>query len=222
MTPRAPRRRPASRPSSGPTLVLGVVGGIGAGKSTVARLLAGPEGVVISADAIAAEVLASPEVAARVRERFGPAALGPNGLPDRDALAALVFDPAGGEEPRRALEGWTHPLIRARIWARLLEARAAGVARVALDVPLLLENDAAHGLARECDFLVYVDVDLETRDRRARGQRDWPPGEVARREAVQMALEEKRKRADFVVANHERLEELERAVTALARRIARR
>ena len=219
-----PRPRPSLSPgpSSGPSsvgVVLGVLGGVAAGKSRVARLLAGKTGIAIHADEIAAEVLASPEVTECVRIHFGPGALGPDGTPDRAALAKLVFDPKEGEEARQLLEGWTHPRIRARILARLLEARAAGVRCVALDIPLLLENDAAHGLVRQCDALVYVDVDPETRDLRARRTRGWAPGEVARREAAQIPPHEKRDRADFVVPNNGSPEELEDAVEELRRRL---
>src|SRR6185503_16340812 len=127
-------------PGSGKTLVLGVLGGIASGKSAAARLLAGPDGVVISADELAREALDSPAVLARVRERFGDQAVGPDGRADRGFIARIVFDPERGRAARSELEGWTHPLVRARIAERLSAARAAGVPRVVLDVPLLLEN----------------------------------------------------------------------------------
>ena len=78
------------------TLVLGLVGGLASGKSTVARFLAGPGGLVIDADALAHAVLDSPEVTRCVRQRFGPDLIGADGKPDRTALAALVFAPEGG------------------------------------------------------------------------------------------------------------------------------
>lgn len=210
--PSAPRPRP---------LVLGVLGGIASGKSAAARLLAGEGGVVLCADEIAHEVLASPEVAARVAERFGPALLGPDGRPDRAALGRLAFDPVRGAETRRALERWTHPLVRARIMERLSRARSAGVPRVVLDVPLLLENDAEHGLARECDALIFVDADREVRDRRAQRERGWPSGEVARRESAQLELDAKKRRADRVLPNNQGLTELEAAVRGLLAELER-
>ena len=202
----------ADSPLPRPTVVLGVLGGIASGKSRVARILAGESGRVIDADELAEEVLGLPEIVGRIRERFGEGCLDPEGRPDRKALAALVFDPKTGDEARRALEGWTHPLVRARILERLREARAAGIPCVVLDVPLLLENDARHGLVKQCDALVFVDADLPARDRRASHARGWPPGEVARREATQLELDEKRKRADVVVPNNGSPEELARAV----------
>jgi dephospho-CoA kinase len=199
-----------------------VLGGIASGKSAAAPALAGPDGLVLSADALAHEVLDSPEVAALVRARFGPSALGADGRVDRAALARLAFDPGEGPAARRALEGWTHPRVRARILEQLSAAGAAGVPRVVLDVPLLLENDAEHGLARLCHALVFVDSDLEERDRRARHTRGWAAGEVARREAVQLSLEHKRARADFVLVNDGSLADLERASHRIARAIEER
>lgn len=206
-------QKPAGPPAAG-SLVLGVLGGISSGKSTVARLLAGPQGVVISADELAREALDSPAVLARVRERFGPAAIGPDGHADRAVLARLVFE-SERAGLRAELESWTHPLVRARIVERLSAARAAGVPRIVLDVPLLLENDAQHGLARLCDVLVFVDVHAAERERRARRERGWKSGEVARREAAQLPLSEKKKRAHHVLSNNQGLSELEEAVARL-------
>ncbi|MBL8861752.1 MAG: dephospho-CoA kinase [Planctomycetes bacterium] len=204
-TPHAPR-----------SLVLGILGGIAAGKSAVGRLLAGPAGVVIDADALAREVLESAEVRAALVERFGPP-IAPAGRPvDRGRLGELVFaDPAA----RATLESLTHPRVRARVRALLDEARRAGAPRIVLDVPLLLENDAQHGLVRECDVLVFVDADARAREARARASRGWAPGEVARREAAQMPLADKRARADFVLANSGDLADLERDVQTLLARI---
>ena len=220
--------RPNPRPSAGaermsthaPSVrsrVLGVLGGISSGKSRVARGLAGPGGLVIDADRLAHEELATPAGAAFVRERFGAEALGYDGLPSREALARLVFSDA---EARRSLEGWIHPRVRARIMERLGDARAAGVRTIVLDVPLLLENDAHHGLARACDHLVLVDADETIRGERARRTRGWAPDEVARREFAQLPLAEKRRRADHVLTNNGTLEELDAAIDALRAELA--
>jgi dephospho-CoA kinase len=194
-----------------PTIVIGVVGGIASGKSEVARRLAGPDGLVLSADAIAHEVLASGELRELLLARFGPRALDAEGRPDRAFLAERVFAP-GGEADRGALEGWTHPRVRARIMARLEQARADRVPRVVLDVPLLLEHDAEHGFARACDALVFVEVDEAERERRARSARGWSRGELARREALQLPLAEKRRRAAFHLSNQRSLSELDREI----------
>ena len=206
----------AAGPGAAPrTLVLGVVGGIASGKSKAAALLAGPDGVVLDADRLAHEVLASPEVTERVRARFGAGALGPDGRPDRAALARIVFSDA---EARSTLEGWIHPAVRAMIRASLEEARARGVPRIVLDVPLLLENAERAGLLQLCDVLVFVDSDPDERARRA-AKRGWAPDELARREAKQLPLSEKKKRADIVLSNDGSLAELEAAVQAALARL---
>ncbi len=210
---------PSDPPLPAGPLILGVLGGIASGKSTVARLLSGAQGIVISADALAREALESPAVLERVRARFGAAAIGPDGRPDRSLLARLVFDPERGDDLRAELEGWTHPLVRDRIRERLSAARAAGAPRIVLDVPLLLENDAEHGLARLCDVLVFVDVHDEERERRAQRDRGWKSGEVARREATQLPLSEKKKRAHHVLSNNQGLLELEEAVARFLPRL---
>ena len=213
-TPPATPHRPGS-------LVIGVLGGIASGKSAVARLLAGPDGVCLSADALAREALDSPAVLARVRARFGARAIGPDGKVDRAYLAERIFAPGEGAELRAELESWTHPPVRARILELSSTARAAGVPRIVLDVPLLLENDARHGLARLCDVLVFVEADAAERDRRARTERGWSSGEVARREALQLPLTHKKERAHHVIVNDRGLAELERAAVALRERLTR-
>ncbi|MCB9903571.1 MAG: dephospho-CoA kinase [Planctomycetes bacterium] len=191
----------------GPTI--GVLGGIASGKSLAARLLAGSDGVVIDADRHARAALQSPELGARLVEAFGAGVLGPDGAPDRAAIAERVFrDP----EAKRRLESWIHPSVRARMRAELDDARAAGRGPIVLDVPLLLENDAHHGLVQECDFLVYVDSEPDVRDARAVANRGWEPGEVARRESTQLPQSAKRARARYVIDNRGEPSELESAV----------
>ena len=195
-------------PPPGRSRVIGLLGGIASGKSAVARLIAGRDGLVIDADRVAREVLEEPDVQSALVAALGPAVRGPQGL-DRAAIARLAFaSPAA----RAALESLTHPLIRARIRASLDAAIAGAVPRIVLDVPLLLENAAAHGLLAECGELVFVDADPAVRDARAIASRGWSPGEVARREAAQLPLAEKRARADHVIRNQGSLEELEGAV----------
>ncbi|MEZ5976913.1 MAG: dephospho-CoA kinase [Planctomycetota bacterium] len=207
-------RPPAGRSADRGPLVVGVTGGIASGKSVVARELAGEDGVLVDADREAHAVLASPEVAELVRARFGGDALDADGRPLRGVLAERVFsDP----EARAELESWIHPRVRDRIHAALAHAGSAPV--VVLDVPLLLENDDAHGLARACDVLVHVDAPLVEREARAQRDRGWPPGEVARRERTQIAQDEKRSRADVVLANDGDLSDLREAARRLRRRL---
>ncbi len=203
-------------PSTNPPWpTIGILGGIASGKSAVARALAGPSGTVLAADHYAQEALDSPAVVAEIKARFGPELLDGEGRPDRKVLADMVFrDP----ETRRLLESWIHPLVRERICHGLTEARAQGRGPIVLDVPLLLENDAQHGLVSECDFLVFVSSEAEAREVRAMARHGWKPGEVARREKFQRPLTEKRALARHVIENRGSLEELQSAVDDLLMR----
>jgi dephospho-CoA kinase len=201
------------------SVVVGVLGGIASGKSQVARLLAGSAGVVIDADKIAREVLESPAVRFDLLTTFGGRVFGPDGRPDREVLARTVF---ASPEARAKLEGFTHPAIRAKIRLDLQAARKAGVPLIVLDVPLLLENESGHGLAAECDEIVFVDARDDLREARALTSRGWRPGEVARREATQMPLALKRARAGWVVENHGSVAELAESARKVAAELASR
>ncbi len=187
----------APQGSSPRPLVLGVVGGIASGKSRVARLLAGADGVHVDADALAHEALETPAVRAWVSERIGAQALSSERV-DRGAVAKAVF---AQPELRRELEALVHPLVRSAIAEALERARREARTRVVLDVPLLLENDAQHQLVAQCDALVFVDTDARVRRARASATRGWSEEELARREAAQLPLETKRSRADVVIPN---------------------
>ena len=204
-----PPLKAQKRPSGA---VIGVLGGIASGKSFVARQLAGDRGLVIDADLLAHEVLKSQELTELVTEAFGRGTLGEDGRPDRGALAQRVFDDPAA---RAQLEGWIHPRVRAKIQVALDEAAAQEIGPVVLDVPLLLENDAEHGLVAKCDHLVFIESDLEARDQRAVLSREWSPGEVARREQSQHSLADKKARADYTIENRGSLDELDQSVRAL-------
>lgn len=185
--------RDAARPfRPTPPVVLGLMGGIASGKSTVAALFAARGLVHVDADQVAREVSEDPAVLAAIRAALGPAALGPDGRMDRPAVARLVFaDPA----LRRRLEEITHPPVRQRILAAVAAARTRGDS-VLLDVPLLLEG----GLIDQCDAAVFVAADRAERLRRA-AARGWGPDELDRRERAQAPLPDKQARARFTVDN---------------------
>ncbi len=184
--------RPARRP-----LILGLLGGIASGKSRVARLLAGSDGVHIDADALAHAALETPAARAWVADHIGPGALSAAQV-DRAAVARAVF---AHPHLRRELEALIHPLVRAAIAGELERARREERPLVVLDVPLLLENDAQHQLAAQCDALVFVDANARVRLERASATRGWTEEDLARREAAQLPLDFKRSRADVVIPN---------------------
>lgn len=175
--------------------VIGVVGGIGAGKSTVAAALARRGGVVVDADALGHRALELPEVKERLVGRWGPRVLRPDGTADRRTIAGIVFaDPA----ERRALEGLVFPHIRRLAEGRIAAANADPAARfVVLDAAVLLEA----GWDGVCDKLVYVDAPRAVRLARLAARSGWAEPEVAAREAAQLAEAEKRGRADAVLVN---------------------
>ena len=194
-------------------LHVGLTGGIGSGKSTVARLLAAHGAVIVDADAIAREVLApgTPGLAEVVAE-FGPGVLAADGSLDRAALGRTVFaDPAR----LRRLEAITHPKVALESRRRLRAAPAEAV--VVYDVPLLVEK----GLAAAHDVVVVVEAPLVDRLARlaARGV-DEPTARA--RVAAQADDDQRRAVADFVVDNSGDLPALDRAVDSLWRALLER
>ncbi len=194
-------------------VVIGLLGGVASGKSTVARAFAAHGLRHIDADAEARRVTADPAVLAEVAGAFGRGVLSPDGTIDRQAMAALVF---GDAAARARLEAITHPRIRQAILAALAAARTAGES-VLLDVPLLLEN----GLIEACDVVVFVHASEATRQARA-AARGWQPGELARREAAQESLASKRARATYQIDNDGPLEMTGTQVREILRHLERR
>src|SRR4051812_16048300 len=173
-------------------LRIGLTGGIGSGKSTVSRLLAGHGAVIVDADVIAREVVepGTPGLAAVV-EAFGSGVLGPDGALDRPALAAVGFaDP----EARRRLDAIVHPLVRAR--AAEVAAAAAPDAVVVNDVPLLVET----GQAGAYDLVLVVQADPDARVARL-VQRGLTAEDARARMAAQATDEQRRAVADVVLDN---------------------
>jgi dephospho-CoA kinase len=184
-------------------LRIGLTGGIGSGKSTVAGLLAARGARIVDADRIAREVVepGTPGLEAVV-VAFGQEVLTPEGALDRPALAAVVFaDP----DARRRLDGIVHPLVRAR--ATELVAAAPPDAVVVQDVPLLVET----GQAGSYDLVLVVEADLDTRVRRLVG-RGLSEEDARARIAAQASDEQRRAVADVVLDNSGSVEDLEAQV----------
>jgi dephospho-CoA kinase len=194
--------------------LVGLTGGIGSGKSTVARRFAERGAVVVDADRVAREVVEPGEPAlARIVERFGEGVLDDHGRLDRAALATIVFD---DEQARRDLEAITHPRIGERIAARIAEVRAAEEADgrtrvVVLDHPLLVET----GLAAGHDVVVVVEAPVEERIRRLVEQRGMDAADARARIAAQADDAARRAAATHVLDNGGRPEDLDAQVDAL-------
>ena len=199
----APRttRRPTDR-----ALRVGLTGGIGAGKSTVAALLEERGAVLTSADEVARDVVSpgSDGLAAVVAE-FGDGILAPDGSLDRSALGRLVFS----DDLRRArLEEILLPLIAAEAWARMDTVPAGQV--VVYDVPLLVEGQ----MQDMFDLVIVVEADLELRLERL-SERGMNRDEALARIAVQATDEERRGVADVIVSNSGAMEDLSAEVDRL-------
>lgn len=175
-------------------LRIGLTGGMGAGKSTVARLLVERGAVLVDSDLIAREVVApgTPGLAA-LAEAFGPDILAADGSLDRPALAAKAF---ASDEARRTLNGITHPLVGQRTNELIAAAPADGI--VVQDIPLLVEN----GLAPFMNLVVIVDAAEETRVRRLVEFRGIDEADARARIAAQATDEQRRAVADVLLDNN--------------------
>lgn len=194
-------RQPASRKARPPSArtrkpVIGLVGGIGAGKSTIARLFERLGCGVIDADVLAGQALQRPAVKRRLKAWWGPAVLTAAGNVDRRRLADITF---GHPSQLKRLEGLIHPLVhQARRRLRRRYDRNTRIKAIIEDVPLLLEK----GLVGQCDAVVYVRAKRAVRLRRLARSRGWSRHELQRREKAQAPLDKKRRNADYVIDNN--------------------
>jgi dephospho-CoA kinase len=186
-------------------VLVGLSGGIGSGKSTVARSLAARGALVLDADVIAREVVepGGPGFDAVVA-RFGPELVGGDGRLDRAALARIVFDDA---RARRDLNAIVHPLVAAETQRRAAAGPPGSV--VVMDVPLLVEA-ARTGY----DVVVIVEAPEDVRLERL-ARRGMDPDDARRRMAAQASDAERRAVADVVIDNSGSPDDLERQVDAL-------
>jgi dephospho-CoA kinase len=189
-------------------LLVGLTGGIGAGKSTVAELLTERGAIVIDGDLIARRVVepGRPALAAIV-ERFGPEVLAPDGTLDRPALAARAF---GSDEDRLALEAITHPAIGAEFVREMSEAPPDGI--VINDVPLLVESQKA--AERGYELVIVVEAPRALRLDRLE-TRGLDRADAEARMAAQATDEERRAVATHLLDNGGTREELAAQVDAV-------
>ncbi|MEO7556907.1 MAG: dephospho-CoA kinase [Acidimicrobiales bacterium] len=188
-------------------LLVGLTGGIGSGKSTVAAMLAARGAVIIDADAIARRLQApGTEVFRQMVERFGPEVVAPDGTLDRRALAAVAFTDPG---LRRDLEAIVHPAVAAVV-VEQLQAEAGTDHIVVYDVALLVETRAG-----EYGAVVVVDVDPVVALDRLVVQRGMDEADARNRMANQVGRDERRAVADRIIDNSGPLVELQAQVDAL-------
>ena len=177
-------------------VVIGVTGGLGTGKSTVARMFHQLGAVVVDADAIAHRVMEPRRLGWRqIVQAFGEGILNDDQTVNRRKLASIVFD---DDARREELERIIHPQVLRRIKQQLHRLRRArGVPAVVLDVPLLMEV-GAQDLA---DALVVVTAPREVQRERLKKKYAWSAQEAQARMAAQWDLSAKAALADWVVDN---------------------
>ena len=199
------------RNSGGPSVVVGLTGGIASGKSSVATLLAARGAVIIDADVLARDVVAKgAPLLDQVAERFGPSVLAADGSLDRAALGRVVFaDPVA----RQDLEALIHPAVRRRA-AELQSAAPAGAVVVHV-IPLLVET----GQADSFDLVVVVDADEATQFARIRTRDGLNDAAGHARIAAQATREHRLAAADVVIHNSGTPADLERQVDRLWQRL---
>lgn len=187
--------------------LVGLGGGIGAGKSTVSSALAGKGAVIVDADLIARQVV-EPGGAAygALVERFGEGVLHPDATLNRAALAAVVFT---DKEALAALNAITHPAI-GRVIAEQIERHVGSDRVVILDAALLFDAPRVRMVAR-----LLVDVDPEIAVERLVRFRGFSEADARNRIANQMSREERRAKADLVIDNSGDLDALADQVDAV-------
>jgi dephospho-CoA kinase len=180
---------------------VGLTGGIGAGKSTVARMLASHGAVVVDSDVLAREVVApGTSGLAEIVDAFGSGVLSAEGSLDRPRLGRIVFNDAAA---LRRLEQITHPRITAESARLIDEAEAAGAPVLVHDIPLLVEN----GLPETFDAVIVVEAPDELRLERL-ADRGLPRDQALERMKAQATNEQRREAATYLIINDGSTEEL--------------
>ncbi len=179
-----------------PMLRIGLTGGIGSGKSTVAALLAEAGIPIIDADKIAREIVEPGQPAlAELAEAFGTDILTEDGTLHRQALAAKAF---ANSDATATLNKITHPRIEQRTQQLFAEAETAGHRLAVWDMPLLVDK----GYHTHMDAVIVVDVDAETRIQRLVNHRGLDEADARRRITAQISDEERRKAATYIIDNN--------------------
>jgi len=191
------------------TIIIGLTGGIGTGKSTVSRMFKTLGARIVDADLLAREVVQPGQPAWReIKKVFGLTVINPDQSLNRQALADLVFN---NPLSLAQLNKITHPRIYRRMRSEVLKAQKEGVPAVILDIPLLLE--APHLIPLDQTMVVYSPKTLQIQRVRERDKSTLK--EIEQRLRNQMPIGRKRKLADIVIDNRGTVQETKRQVRVL-------
>ncbi len=193
------------------SLIIGLFGGIGSGKTTVARLFKKVGSGVIEADKIAHHLLDNELIKKRLCKTFGQTIINKAGKVNRIALARKVFSHKDNLQKLNAL---IHPYIR-KIIKQKLDQQAVHHKVIVIDAALLLESS----LAKICDFIIFVDAHPKIRKLRTSARRRWSKTELSKRESFQVPPAEKKKKADFIIDNNSSLIKTYSQIKKIYRRI---
>lgn len=193
-------------------LKIGLTGGIGSGKSTVAKVLVAAGVSLVDGDALSRAATHSSGVAMpAIREAFGDAAIAPDGSLNRDAMRQIML---GDANAKAQLEGILHPLIGQRIDQQLEIAELSGQSIIVLDIPLLVEG--GQRWRHQLDAVWVVDCLPQTQISRVQARSSWPLAQIEAVMAVQASRAQRTAAADVVIYNEGlTLPELEQQVLAL-------
>jgi len=197
-------------------LVIGIVGGVGSGKSSVTSELATLGAMALDVDRIGHNLLNETEIKGRLADRWGTAVIDSSGDIDRSVVAGIVFtDSPEATGELEFLESLVHPCITDQLVSTIAELKqSAKTGVLVIDAAVMFKA----GWDRLCNKLIFVEV--SERDRLARcQQRGWTSEEFYRRELSQESLELKRERADWVIDNSGSQQQLARQVTGIWNRI---
>lgn len=191
--------------------VIGLIGAIGAGKSSAARCFATRGGFVIDGDALGHEALRQHQVVTNLVARWGDRILRNDGTLDRRAIGKIVF---ANSNERNALEELVFPYIGERCKLEIARGQNQPTAKfVVLDAAVMLEA----GWNNQVDRIVYVDAPREVRLTRLAARSGWTDADLTAREAAQLPNDLKKARADAVIVNIASLDELQAQVDRLLR-----
>jgi dephospho-CoA kinase len=177
--------------------IIGLMGGIASGKSTVAAELAKLGCVVIDADVIAKQFLFDEEIKNQLRRKFGDEVFDVHGQIDRKKFAKKVF---ASRQAVEMVNSIIHPPVLRKV-EQLIEAYQLeqGIEAIILDIPLLVES----GWEKRCDKLIFIDCSEQIRLKRAGKRGVFDVNELKKRENFQISLDNKRKIANYIIENND-------------------